>query len=51
MSSILWNTFTGSAPYREILLHSLHPLFLTSFAWNIVVANLLGRKHDSSRRQ
>lgn len=40
MSTVLWNTFTGSAPYREILLSTFHPAFLLKFAWNIVAANL-----------
>jgi hypothetical protein len=44
MSSILWNTFTGSAPYRDILLNALHPAFLLGFAWNIVAANLQAPK-------
>lgn len=35
MSSVLWNMFTGSAPYREILLATLHPAFLGGFAWNL----------------
>lgn len=39
MSSILWNTFTGSAPYREIFLSALHPAFLAEFAWAILAAN------------
>ena len=40
MSAVLWNTFTGSAPYREILLSTFHPAFLLKFAWNIVAASL-----------
>ena len=28
MSHVLWDTFTGSAPYREIFLRTLHPAFL-----------------------
>jgi flavin-dependent dehydrogenase len=28
MSTVLWDTFTGSAPYREIFLRTLHPAFL-----------------------
>ena len=28
MSSVLWDTFTGSAPYRDIFYRTLHPLFL-----------------------
>jgi len=40
MSAVLWNTFTGSAPYWEILVSTLHPAFLAGFAWNVVAANL-----------
>ncbi|HYA67102.1 MAG TPA: hypothetical protein VED63_00065, partial [Acidimicrobiales bacterium] len=36
LSSVLWNMFTGSAPYREILNDTLHPAFLTAMAWNLV---------------
>ena len=28
MSAVLWDTFTGSARYRDILLRTLHPAFL-----------------------
>jgi flavin-dependent dehydrogenase len=31
MSSVLWDTFTGSAPYRDILRRTLSPSFLGSF--------------------
>lgn len=44
MSAILWNTFTGSAPYRDILLSSLHPAFWSAFAWNTLAANLRNRR-------
>jgi flavin-dependent dehydrogenase len=27
MSSVLWDTFTGSAPYRDVFLRTLNPLF------------------------
>jgi flavin-dependent dehydrogenase len=40
LSKILWNTFTGSAPYRDILLCGLQPSFLLAFAWNILAANM-----------
>jgi flavin-dependent dehydrogenase len=36
MSSVLWDTFTGSAPYRDVFLRTLHPLFLENFLWHIV---------------
>ncbi len=36
MSSVLWDTFTGSAPYRDVLLRSLHPAFISRLLWSIV---------------
>ena len=35
MSSVLWNMFTGSAPYKEIFVSTLHPGFLGSLVWNL----------------
>jgi flavin-dependent dehydrogenase len=40
MSSVLWDVFTGSAPYREILLRTLHPGFPATLAWNLVAGNV-----------
>lgn len=37
MSTVLWDTFTGSAPYREVFLRTLHPSFLGRFLWDIGV--------------
>jgi flavin-dependent dehydrogenase len=36
MSIVLWDMFTGSAPYRTIFVRMLHPLFLASFIGNII---------------
>jgi hypothetical protein len=33
MSAVLWDMFTGSAPYKEVFIRTLHPLFLMSFLW------------------
>lgn len=33
MSGVLWDMFSGSAPYRDILLRMLRPAFLARFAW------------------
>ncbi len=33
MSDVLWDTFTGSAPYADVFLRSLHPMFLGGFLW------------------
>ena len=44
MSTVLWDLFTGSAPYREIILRGIHPVFLARFLWSVIVGNLpLGR--------
>lgn len=42
MSTVLWDMFTGSAPYRDIFLSTLHPAFLSRFLKNI--ASSLGRE-------
>jgi len=34
LSAILWDTFTGSAPYRDILLRGMNPKLSSSFIWN-----------------
>ena len=36
MSSLLWNMFTGSAPYTEIFINALHPGFIGNFALNFI---------------
>lgn len=35
MSDIMWDTFTGSAPYQDIFLRTLHPAFISRLAWNL----------------
>lgn len=40
MSRVLWDVFTGSAPYKEVLLRSFHPEFPLQLLWNLVVSNL-----------
>ncbi|MBI3667708.1 MAG: cyclic nucleotide-binding domain-containing protein [Acidobacteria bacterium] len=35
MSGVLWDTFTGSAPYRDVFRRTLHPLFLGRFLYEI----------------
>ena len=49
MSMMLWDTFTGSAPYRDIFLRTLHPLFLIPFTLrNIWAALPFWRKTSES---
>lgn len=59
MSQVLWDLFTGSAPYREILLNTVHPRFLALLSWNLLISLLpftdrgpvlaLGRSKGGSR--
>jgi flavin-dependent dehydrogenase len=35
MSMILWDMFTGSAPYRDIFMRTLNPLYLIKFGWSL----------------
>lgn len=39
MSGVLWDMFTGSAPYRDILLRTVRPGFVGSLAWNFAAGN------------
>jgi flavin-dependent dehydrogenase len=39
MSSVLWDVFTGSAPYREVLIRTLHPAFIGGLMWNLFAGN------------
>lgn len=36
MSSVLWDTFTGSAAYKNIFIRCLNPILLISLVWNII---------------
>jgi len=38
MSQVLWDMFTGSAPYRDIVTLALHPRFLARLAWELALA-------------
>jgi flavin-dependent dehydrogenase len=36
MSEVLWDTFTGSAPYKDVFLRTLNPLFFLQLGWDIL---------------
>ncbi len=38
MSAVLWDIFTGSAPYREIFLRTLHPALWMRLLWHLAAA-------------
>ena len=40
MSSVLWDVFTGSAPYKDVLVRCCHPGFIGSLTWNLVAGNV-----------
>lgn len=40
MSSVLWDTFTGSAPYRDILVRTMKPQFPLALAWNVIAGSV-----------
>ncbi len=48
MSSVFWDTFTGSAPYTDIFLRCLNPLLILSLIWNIIISlfNITFRKNE-----
>lgn len=51
MSSVLWDTFTGSAPYRDILLRTMNPLFPITLAWNVIAGNMtFGKARQKGER-
>ena len=42
MSVVMWDMFTGSATYREILMRTLHPAFGVRLVWEVCVGLLCG---------
>lgn len=51
MSSVLWDTFTGSAAYKDIFLRCLNPLLLFSLIWNIIksTTNIIFKKNEKQQ--
>jgi hypothetical protein len=50
MSQILWNMFTGSAPYLEIVRHAMHPAFLARLTQAAAGAVFARRDQTGGRR-
>ncbi len=50
MSGLLWNMFTGSAPYREIFKGALHPAFITGLVWNFALGVWPGRSNGKEAK-
>lgn len=51
MSSALWDTFTGSAGYRNILKRFLHPGLLAALIRSMITANLPTFNHQRHEKQ
>lgn len=49
MSMVLWDMFTGSASYHEILLRILRPVFWTRFLWNIADSLLTINRGENAK--
>ncbi len=49
MSGVLWDVFTGSAPYREVLMRTLHPTFIGGLLWNLIAGNM-SRTHTRKQQ-
>jgi flavin-dependent dehydrogenase len=43
MSGVLWDLFSGSAPYMNVFLRTLHPAYVASLARNLIAGNLPDR--------
>jgi hypothetical protein len=51
MSSLLWNMFTGSAPYLEMFRGTLHPGFIYNLLLNVVAGFRPGAKKLPVKRK
>lgn len=51
MSTVLWDTFTGSAGYRNILIRFLNPVLLINFIWSIVRSNIYIKNKKNYEKQ
>ena len=51
MSSVLWDTFTGNASYRNILFRFLNPKLLLQFLWSVISANLTSKNSKYYEKQ
>jgi len=49
MSGVLWDLFSGSAPYADIFGRMVRPGFVGGFAWSVVAASL-GRSSERLER-
>ncbi len=51
MSSVLWDTFTGSASYRSIFRRAFNPLLVINFLMELFVAVFITRPQESKTKR
>jgi flavin-dependent dehydrogenase len=49
MSDVLWDTFTGSAPYRDVFRRLLHPVFLGRLLYETSMGMLPARREGGKK--
>jgi flavin-dependent dehydrogenase len=49
MSGVLWDLFSGSAPYTDVFLRTLHPIYIGQLLWNLLASNFVRRTVNSDR--
>lgn len=51
MSAVLWDTFTGSATYKNIFLRFLNPMLIVPLLWNIIKSmfNIIFKRHEKQQ--
>jgi flavin-dependent dehydrogenase len=49
MSDVLWDTFTGSAPYRDVFRRTLHPVFLGRLLYETSMGMLPARREGGKK--
>jgi hypothetical protein len=49
MSGVLWDVFTGSAPYRDVLLRTLKPAFPATLVWNVAASAVEGSGNQAGK--
>jgi len=49
MSDVLWDTFTGSAPYKDVFRRSLHPVFLGRLLYETSMGMLPARREGGKK--
>jgi len=47
MSDVLWDLFSGSAPYRDVFMRTLRPAYIADLTWNLIAGNIGRSRHNN----